>query len=82
MKAKSQGARLWELRTAMNLAEMWRAKGDDAAAFNVLAPVYRGFTEGINAADLVAARQLLGQLGECAMPSESRLPDSDDLAFV
>ena len=63
-KAKAQGAKLWELRTATSLAEMWCKQGAAAAARDVLAPVLNWFTEGANTADLIAARELLDQLGE------------------
>ena len=62
-KAKEQGARLWELRSAIALAGLLREQGDDGAARDVLKPVYDWFIEGWGAEDLVAARALLDKLG-------------------
>jgi class 3 adenylate cyclase len=62
-KARSQGARLWELRTAVALVELWRAGGQPQAARDLLAPIYGWFTEGVDAVDVAAARALLGELG-------------------
>jgi hypothetical protein len=62
-KAREQGAKLWELRTATSLAEFWRDQGDRTAAREVLAPIYQWFTEGRNTTDLIAARSLLEQVG-------------------
>jgi class 3 adenylate cyclase len=63
-KAREQGAKLWELRTATTLAEVLRAQGNLVAAREGLTPVYAWFTEGSNAPDLVAARALLADLGQ------------------
>ena len=62
-KASEQGAKLWELRTAVNLAELLRDHGDRGAARDVLKPVYDWFIEGWATEDLVAARALLNELG-------------------
>jgi class 3 adenylate cyclase len=70
-KAREQGAKIWELRTATTLAEVLRAQGNLAAAREVLAPVYAWFTEGFNAPDLVAARALLADLGRQPSASSS-----------
>ena len=61
-KARSQCAKLWEARTAISLAEMWRDNGDKAAAQEVLGSVYGWFSEGLDNPDLVNARALLNQL--------------------
>ena len=61
--AREQGAKLWELRTATDLATLLRAHGDHHAARDLLAPVYGWFTEGAETPDLVAARALLDELG-------------------
>ena len=45
------------------LAELWRDQGDDAAAREVLEPTSGWFNEGLQTADVVAARALLHQLG-------------------
>ncbi|MBI3515609.1 MAG: AAA family ATPase [Proteobacteria bacterium] len=63
-QARDQGARLWELRIATNLAELWRAAGKAAAARDLLTPIYASFTEGVDSSDLTAARILLGELAQ------------------
>ncbi len=62
-KARNQCAKLWELRTATDLATLRREQGEAAAAREALAPVYRWFSEGRDTPDLVAARRLLSELG-------------------
>lgn len=62
--AREQGAKLWELRTATDMARLLRDLGDPDGARTVLAPVYAWFTEGLEAPDLVAARKLLDELGQ------------------
>jgi class 3 adenylate cyclase len=61
-KAREQGAKLWELRTATSLAELWRDQDRHSAARDMLAPIYAWFTEGFDTPDLVAARTLLGEI--------------------
>jgi hypothetical protein len=58
-----QGALSWELRAATSLARLLRNQGRPAGAVACLQPVYDRFTEGFGTADLAAARQLLGELG-------------------
>jgi len=53
----------WELRAAMSLARLLRKQGHSDDAVAVLQPVYNRFTEGFSTADLIAAKQLLGELG-------------------
>ncbi len=60
--ARSQKARSWELRAATSLARLWRDQGKPDAARELLAPVYDGFTEGFETADLRAAHELLNEL--------------------
>ena len=61
--ARNQGAKLWELRTAVSLAKLWREQGRHAAAHDVLAPIYAWLTEGFKTSDVMAARALLDELG-------------------
>jgi class 3 adenylate cyclase len=61
-KAREQGAKLWELRTATSLAELWRNQDRHGAARDLLAPIYAWFTEGLDTPDVVAAATLLGEI--------------------
>ncbi|NOJ50481.1 adenylate/guanylate cyclase domain-containing protein [Bradyrhizobium archetypum] len=62
--ATSQGAMLWQLRTATSLGELWRKKGDKDRAHALLAPICGWFMEGANMRDLISARSLLALLGK------------------
>jgi len=60
--AREQEAKLWELRAAMSLALLWRDQSRRAEARDLLAPVYRWFTEGFDTPDLKEAKALLDEL--------------------
>ena len=60
--AEQQGAKLWELRTAVSLAQLRRDRGRKAEARDLLTPVYAWFTEGFDTADLKHAKALLDEL--------------------
>ena len=60
--ARRQGALSWELRSTLSLSELWRSQGRGEQALLALEAVYLKFTEGDEAADLVAARRLIGAL--------------------
>jgi class 3 adenylate cyclase/tetratricopeptide (TPR) repeat protein/DNA polymerase III delta prime subunit len=60
--ARRQNARLFELRTATSLAQVWRDVGRADEARTLLAPVYGWFTSGHNTADLKNARAALESL--------------------
>ena len=60
--AEEQGAKLWELRAAASLAELYRHQGRHAEARDILAPVYGWFTEGFDTQDLKEAKALLEEL--------------------
>jgi class 3 adenylate cyclase len=60
--AREQGARFFELRSAIVLARLWGEQGRRAEARDLLAPVYGWFTEGFDTADLKAAAALLAEL--------------------
>jgi predicted ATPase len=62
--ARRQGALSWELRAATSLARLLRDQGRSANAIACLQPIYDRFTEGFGTADLIAAKQLLGELGD------------------
>jgi predicted ATPase/DNA-binding winged helix-turn-helix (wHTH) protein len=57
--ARRQGALSWELRTAMSLGRMLHRQGRVDTAGALLRLVYSRFAEGLQAADLKCARQLL-----------------------
>jgi predicted ATPase len=61
--ARSQGARLLELRSATSLALLWRSQGRGADAIRLLAPTLDAFTEGLDLADLKEAKALIDGLG-------------------
>ena len=62
-EARVQGALSWELRAATSLARLLRNQGRPADATACLQPIYDRFTEGFGTADLIAAKQLLDELG-------------------
>jgi predicted ATPase len=47
--------------TAMRLSRLWR-QGQRAKAYELLAPIYGWFTEGVDTADLQEAKALLAEL--------------------
>jgi len=61
--AARQQAKTWELRAATNLARMLMELGRHGEGREILAPVYRWFTEGHDTADLREAAALLTELG-------------------
>jgi len=62
--SRAQGARLFELRAAVDLARLWSEHGDRSRAAEILAPIYGWFTEGFETADLKEARALLDALAQ------------------
>ena len=60
--AQDQQARSFELRAAVDFARLYRDQGRRAEARNLLAPVYRWFTEGFDTPDLKDAKTLLDEL--------------------
>jgi predicted ATPase len=60
--ARAQQAKSWELRAATSMARLWRDQGKRDAARDLLAPVYRWFTEGFDTLDLKEAKTLLDAL--------------------
>jgi ATP/maltotriose-dependent transcriptional regulator MalT len=62
-RAQKMTAKALELRAATGLARMLRARGDRAAARDLLAPVYNWFAEGSDTADPKDAKALLAELG-------------------
>ena len=60
--AHAQGALAWELRAGTALARLLAARGRAAEGRERLSATYQRFTQGLETADLVAARQLLAEL--------------------
>jgi predicted ATPase len=60
--AQSDGAKSWELRTAMSLARLLRGRDRRKEAIACLEPVLASFAEGLGTADLVAAKALVSSL--------------------
>lgn len=60
--ARSQSAKLFELRAAISLARLWRDQGRKAEGRDLLAPMLDWFTEGFEAPDLRDAGTLLETL--------------------
>jgi predicted ATPase len=61
--ARQQQAKLWELRSAMSLGQLWQQQGKHAEARALLAPIYDWFTERFDTPDLQEAKALLEELG-------------------
>ena len=59
---RRQGARAWELRTAVDLATLFVDRGRLESARALLQPVFERFVEGSDTADLKAAERLLTTL--------------------
>jgi tetratricopeptide (TPR) repeat protein len=60
--ARRQGAKLFEVRSATDLARLWRDQGKPQQARELLAPVYEWFTEGFDTCDLKDAKALLVEM--------------------
>jgi predicted ATPase len=64
--SRKQGAKLFELRASVSLAQFWRKDKRLAKARAVLEPIYEWFTEGLATPDLKAARACSTNLDSCA----------------
>jgi predicted ATPase len=60
--ARRQGAKGWELRTTMTLAELRVLQGRSEEARRLLSTIYGQFAEGLATRDLKAAAQMLRNL--------------------
>ncbi len=60
--ARAQQAKLYELRTATQLARLWQSQGKRHEARDLLLPICDWFTEGFDAQDLKDAKALLEEL--------------------
>lgn len=61
--ARRQSAKLFELRAASSLANLWCARDRRGQARDLLEPVYAWFTEGVESADLSEAKRVLHEVG-------------------
>jgi predicted ATPase len=68
--ARKQGALSWELRAATSLARSLLFQARPADAIACLRPTYDRFTEGFGTVDLIAAKQLLDDLGDHTKPPQ------------
>ena len=57
--SRRQGARAWELRSAIDLASLYADRGERNQARALLEPVFDRFSEGLKTADLKAAVSIL-----------------------
>jgi predicted ATPase len=64
--ARSQGAKLWELRAATSLARLWARHRKFTEALELLAKVRRWFTEDRSTPDLTEAEVLISELVDAA----------------
>ena len=64
--AQEQGAGMWELRAACELAQVLRDQGRQAEAGDLLAPIYDWFAEGFDVDDLQRAKALVEGLSRRA----------------
>ncbi len=60
--ARRQGCRSLELRAAASLGRLWAERGMEKQAVSMVEPLYRGFDQGLDSADLVETRQWLDRL--------------------
>ena len=60
--ARTQSARMWELRATTSLARLLDEQGKRAEARTMLVEIYGWFTEGFDTADLKDAKALLDEL--------------------
>ena len=63
--ARQQGAKLFELRAANDLAQLWADQGHTEQAANHLAPVLKCFPQTHDMPDLVHAQNLFKELSGC-----------------
>ena len=63
-EAHRQEALSWESRAATSRARLLRDRGRSADAIACLQPIYDRFAEGFGTANLITAKQLLGELGD------------------
>jgi class 3 adenylate cyclase/predicted ATPase/ABC-type transport system involved in cytochrome c biogenesis ATPase subunit len=60
--ARQQGAKIWELRAAIDLARLWQEQGRTEEAIALLDPIHNSIAEGDCPEDQATARALLADL--------------------
>jgi class 3 adenylate cyclase len=60
--ARRQSTKLWELRAATRLAQLWHDQGGRQQAYDLLAQIYNWFTEGFDTPVLKEAKARLDKL--------------------
>jgi hypothetical protein len=60
--SRHQGARAWELRTAIDLAALFASQGKPKRCLGAIATRIQSFVEGAETADFKSARDLLSAL--------------------
>jgi len=61
-RAREQGARSWELRTATSLSRLWLRRGKREDARRLLGEIHSWFIEGFDTADMRTANALINEL--------------------
>lgn len=69
--ARQQRAKSWELRTATSNARLMRDQGRIKEAYELLGPVYKWFTEGLDTPDLKDGKLLLDELQSLRLDNEA-----------
>jgi predicted ATPase len=67
--AQAQGAKSWELRSAMSLATLWGKQAQQEKAYELLQATYSWFSEGFDTKDLRETRALLGEMSATLRPT-------------
>jgi class 3 adenylate cyclase/predicted ATPase len=65
--SRMQGSKMLELRAVTELSRLLFSQGEPSQAFDLLAPVYEWFTEGLETTDLREARLLLEKLSQASI---------------
>jgi predicted ATPase len=60
--ARAQNAKSWELRAALDLADLWKQQGKGEKGKKLVKEIYSWFTEGFDTPDLQAARNFCEEM--------------------
>ena len=61
-----QQAKSWKLRSATRLSRLWEHQGKQKEAHTPVTPIYVGFSEGFETADLQEAKALPEAVHSCS----------------